>query len=489
MISGQQALRQIEAAAGKIRGQENELQTALTQAAERGERLRADRIEAFKQLAAIRLDALRGQSLISDLDAAERRALDQIAETERELSRLGSERARLETARATADQQRHPSADNLASALAALEDLQARVEPVVRQQPAWLAQKKAVEAAQAIADESDKKAKGAEADLESKRKPYEADPLFMYLWNRKFSTSDYKSGFFVRFWDRKVAALVNYPDARANYAMLNEIPTRLRAHAQRQVDEVANQNGKLGEIELAALRAAGSGAAEERVATARTSAKSAEDALMAAEAAIAALDARQGEFTRSRTDAAFNRAVDFVASADAQETIQELYREARQTPTRDDDMIVARIEKIDAELTRAEDEMSGLRRKAQDVAGRRVEVERERDSFRKRGWDNPYGQVSNEGLLGDVLGNLIKGAIQGAVLGGVLKDGYRERRPRADTGFGGKGGFNFPLPPLGGDSDGGGWIGGGGGGSWGGGGGGDSGGSSGGDGFTTGGSV
>ncbi len=485
MISGQQALRQIEAAAGKIRGQENELQTVLAQASERGQRLRADRIEAFKQLAAIRLDAMRGQSLISDLDAAERRALDQIAETERELSRLGTERARLDAVSEKANQQRHASADNLASALAALEDLQARVEPVARRQPDWLAQKKAVEASQAVADESNKKAKGAEADREIKRKPYEADALFMYLWNRKFNTPEYKSGFFVRFFDRKVAALVNYQDARANYSVLNEIPTRLRAHAQRRLDEVANQNAKLGEIELAALRAAGGGAAEERVAVARAAAKSAEDAFMAAEAAIAVLDAGRGEFTRSRTDSAFNRAVDLVASADTQETIQELYREARQTPTRDDDMIVARIEKIDAELERAEDEMAGLRRKAQEVAGRRGEVERERDTFRKRGWDNPYGQVSNEGLLGDVLGSLIKGAIQGAVLGSVLKDGYRERSPRADSGFGGNGGFNFPLPPLGGDS-GGGWIGGGGG-SWGGGG--DSGDGGGGDGFTTGGSI
>ena len=91
-------------------------------------------------------------------------------------------------------------------------------------------------------------------------------------------------------------------------------------------------------------------------------------------------------------------------------------------------------------------------------------------------------------MLGDGVGGLIKVAIQGAVLGRVQKDGYQERRPRADSGLGGRGGFNFRLPPLGGgsDSSGGGWIGGGGG-SWGGGG--DSGGSSGGDGFTTGGSI
>ncbi len=492
MISGQQALRQIEMAAGQIRGQENELQIAMTQAADRATRLRADRIEAFKQLAGVRLDAMRGQSLVADLDAAERRALDQLAETERELSRLGSDRARLESARATAERDRHAKADALANALAELEDLQARVEPQVREQQAWLAQKKAIEAARGVAAEADKKAKGAEADLEAKRKPYEADPLFMYLWNRKFGTSEYKASYFVKFMDRKVAALVNYLDARANYSMLNEIPTRLRGHAQRKLDDVAAQEAKLNDIELAALRAAGSGALEERVDTARKAAKASDDALMAADAAIAVLDARQGEFTKSRTDAAFNRAVDLVANADAQETIEELYREARQTPTREDDMIVARIEKIDADLARVEDEMSSLRRKAQDVAGRRMEVERERDNFRRSGRDNPYGQVSNEGMLGEVLGSLIKGAIQGAVLKDVLNDGYRERRPRANTDFGGRGGFNFPLPPIGGDS-GGGWIGGGGGwggdsgGSWGGGS--SGGGGGGGDGFKTGGSI
>lgn len=481
MITGQQALRQIERAAGEIRGQENELQTAMTQAADRATRLRAERLEAFKQLATVRLDALRGQKLAADLDAAERRALDSLADAEREMARIASERARLDGERDLAENDRHEKAEALASAMAELEDLQARIEPQVRQQPEWLAQKKIVDAAQSITVEADKKAKAAEADRDIKRKPYEADALFMYLWNRKFGTSEYKSGFFVRYFDRKVAALVKYPDARANYAMLNEIPARLRAHAQRRADEVAGHEQKLHEVELAALRAAGAEAYEERVAAARKAAADADDALMAVEASIAALDARQGEFTKSRADSVFGRAVDLVASADAQESIAELYREARQTATREDDMLVARIEQIDAAIAKAEDEMTGLRRRAQEVAGRRIEVERERDAFRRRGWDNPYGQVNNENLLGEVLGSLVKGAIQGAVLGGVLRDGYQERRPRADSGFGGNGGFTFPFP-TGDGGGGGGWIGGGGFG-------GDGGLGGGGDGFTTGGSI
>ncbi|NJK92273.1 MAG: hypothetical protein HC904_10815, partial [Blastochloris sp.] len=43
-----------------------------------------------------------------------------------------------------------------------------------------------------------------------------------------------------------VAGLVKYPDARANYAILTEIPVRLRAHAD---DLSRRKDGLAGEIE------------------------------------------------------------------------------------------------------------------------------------------------------------------------------------------------------------------------------------------------
>lgn len=463
MISGQQALRFIEQAAGTIRGQENELHIALQQVAAKAARLRTERAEAFKQLATVRLDALRAEKIAADLDAAERRALDLIAESESETARIATERARLEGERAKAETDRHARADDLAQVLQALENLQASVEPGVRTQADWRAQHEAVARAKAVADEAEKKAQTAEEDLAQKRKPYEADPLFMYLWRSGFGGPQYKSGFFVRFFDRMVANLVRYADARPNYAMLNEIPARLLEHARRCAQEIDAEKAKLAAIELAALRAAGSAELEARVASARKAAASADNALMSAEAAIAALDARHGEFNKTRAESAYESAVEALAKADGQETIAELYREARQTRTRADDDLIVRIERIDADIERSESEMADLRRQAQKAAHRRADVERERDGFRRRGWDNPYGQVRNESQLSDVLGQIVKGAIQGAVLGSVLKGGYEERRPRADTDFGGSGGFSFPFPSGdgGGDNSGGGWMGGG----------------------------
>lgn len=86
---------------------------------------------------------------------------------------------------------------------------------------------------------AERKAAQAETDLEQKRKPYEADPLFMYLWKRGFGTPRYRAIPLVRYLDRKVARLVGFDDARRNYAVLIELPVRLREHADQLRTELA----------------------------------------------------------------------------------------------------------------------------------------------------------------------------------------------------------------------------------------------------------
>ncbi|HEV2559996.1 MAG TPA: hypothetical protein VGU45_15355 [Microvirga sp.] len=85
----------------------------------------------------------------------------------------------------------------------------------------------------ATARAAHEKAAQAEADREEKRRPYEADPLFMYLWRRRYGTRDYAAGPFVRYFDRKVAHHIGYEAARVNYALLLALPDRLREHATR----------------------------------------------------------------------------------------------------------------------------------------------------------------------------------------------------------------------------------------------------------------
>jgi hypothetical protein len=503
MISGRDALATIEQTIAKARSNEGQLDAALRSAEEEAARLRADRSAAFRQLARIRLDAFVQEgpeqpALIQQLDNAERRALDLVKDRSFELKQQAVTRKSLFDVVQTTEAERHKRAEVLEQALAGLEGVRRAAEPKIRASAAWKAQQAKIAAAETIADESDKKAKQAEDDRITKGKPYEEDPLFMYLWKAKFGTAEYEARFLTKFFDRMIARKVGYPDARANYSMLNEIPLRLREHAERRKLAIETERQGLAQAESAALSEVGAGDLVAKVEKAR-------QALIEVERDLSGKKRKLEEFetetAAAAEDPAYEQAISILAEADSREDVRELYADASCTRTKDDDKAVRQIEGIEQKLAKAEGQIDQIRAEARDLARRRADIERERDNFRNRGYDNPYGGFKNEGMLGSILGGLLQGAVQGAILRDALKDGYRQR----DNPWGGGNSSgsvfgpwtapnNSPTPP----SSGGQWVppwldggssGGGGGGSWGGGG--DSGGSGGGggDGFSTGGGV
>jgi hypothetical protein len=403
-----------------------------------------------------------------------------------------------------AETQRHSRAEQLEHALAGLESIRKASQSKIRASSVWKEQMEKITVAEKIAEESEKKTVLSEQDREIKRKPYESDPLFMYLWNAKFNLTDYTGGFIAKFFDRMIAKKIGYSDARANYSMMNEIPLRLREHAERRKQAVLVEKQNLVKAENEALRGIGAGDLVAKVESARQELIETESQLSARKQALQEFETA---IAAGAEDPAYEHAVAILAEADAREDIRELYREASQTLTKDDEKIVKQIEKIEAKLAKTEAEIEQTRAEARDIARRRAQIEQERDHFRRRGYDNPYGGFQNDSLLGQILGGILQGSIQGGILRDALRDGYRQRdNPwNRDTTTSGSifGPWtvpdNSPTPPQssggqwvppwldGGSSgdSGGGWLGGGGdsgGGSWGGGGG-DSGG-----GFSTGGS-
>src|SRR5215203_244122 len=232
MISGRQALATIEQAVVRSRDEEAHISRALQAAADETARLRMERMEGFRELARLKLDPVTGKDVLGEIDRAERRALNILAERRETLARITEQRRAAELAEQEAERERHQRAAALEDALKAVEELRTKAEAETRVSEDWAGQRAKVQEQAAIAAKAEEKAANAEADRDEKRRPYESDPLFMYLWRRKFGTADYRAGFLARYFDRKVARLVGYDKARANYAMLNEIPIRLREHAK-----------------------------------------------------------------------------------------------------------------------------------------------------------------------------------------------------------------------------------------------------------------
>src|SRR4051794_38454745 len=171
---------------------------------------------AFRELARHKLDAIRQGGVIRTLDTAERQALDLLAQRRQALERLMERRAAAQAVKDREAAERHAKSAAPEEALKPIADLRQQVEAQVRASPAWAAQRARIENAPAIADEAEKKPAQADADREAKRKPYETDPLVMYLWRKKFGPAEDQSGPLVRFFDRRVARLVGYDKARAN---------------------------------------------------------------------------------------------------------------------------------------------------------------------------------------------------------------------------------------------------------------------------------
>ena len=133
----------------------------------------------------------------------------------------------------------------------------------------------------------------------------------------------------------------------------------------------------------------------------------------------------------------YRDAVELLATADAQETLQALYREATATPAPEDDAIVRRIEATDDAIRRAAGEMDGIRARLRELAQRRAAIERERDVFRQQGYDRPYGRFDNGSTIGNVLGGILGGVIGGAVLRETLNGGFHREQSPWDSDFGG----------------------------------------------------
>ncbi|MDK9695714.1 MAG: hypothetical protein OEL76_04925 [Siculibacillus sp.] len=452
MISGRDALLQIENAIAGIRDDENRLDATLASATQEAERLRFEQAEAYRALARVRLDALAGATVSGTLDRAERHALKVLAEKRAALEEIVQRRASATRSLQKAQADRHAIAGRLEDVIGRMDAFRAKTEARLASDPAWLAAAEKVAAAEEVARKADAKADQAERDRVEKGAPYESDALFMYLWANGFGTSKYSAGSFVRFFDRKVAKVCGFIEARPNYAMLLEIPLRLREHADRKAAAVAEVAATRTAIERAALEVDGIGALEAEFAAVKAEIDAGNAGIATVQADLAALDAGHGALVGG-DDPEIARALEGVAASLASTDIRTLWAQAYETPTPEDEKIVQRIEEYGRSIGRAEREVAETRGTIREVSRRRAELEATQERFRRSGYDRPGVTFNNESMLGNVIGGIIGGIISSPELWKVILGGYQAPHRRSGDTFGGGGWWS-------GGDDGGSWGGG-----------------------------
>ena len=437
MMSGREALSSIERAILDLRSEENRLAAMLQSATEEALQLHSRKAENFKALAAIELDSLARDQVAGELDAVERRATGLLERRRQRLAEAAERRSKT-LDEATAAQTEH--AKWAASAEAArnrIDELTARVETRVKSTPDWVTQQERVAQARATAKAAADKAAQSEGDRKSKGKPYESDPLFMYLWRSEYGTPRYHVGPIRRYFDGKVATLVGYDSARANYRLLTEIPLRLRQHADRLAEEANAQLAKRTAIERRALEAEGVVALESDLDAAEKNLTQTDERLSRAKAELNKLDADRATANDETGDPDYRQALEILSERLSREDLGELYRKALGTPNPDDDRIVKSLQEQERAIAQTNSQVQQIRRAAIELAKKRAELEQSRSRFQQAGYDDPLGGFVNGALIGTILGGILNGSRSSGTLDHVFNDGFR-RRP-AGGGFGGMG--------------------------------------------------
>ena len=412
-LSGPDALKSLDDALRDIRREEDDIAKRLAKSAELIAKIREGESELFRQLAAIRLESSTQDELSGQLTKAERDARDALKRHQKELAAAEADLKAKDKQIARLATERTATADKAAAHEAELKALADKVAGTTAASPEYIEKRKQADELVHVAEEAMRKTLQAESDQEEKGKPYRDDPLFMYLWERGYGTKTYRANNLITALDRWVAGLVRYPEARPNFAMLNEIPMRLREHAERQKEKAEAAVAEVVALEEAAVDAAGG--------------KPIRDALEAAINRIEAIDQEMVELEDARdeaaqaqrelaqgSDPAFADAVSTLATSLGRADIQTLLAEARATRTHEDDAIVKQIDDARSRVTEEEEETRDLKARLKTLAARRRELEDIQFEFKKQGYDRPQSTFREDKLVGDLLTDFLRGGISAA---------------------------------------------------------------------------
>ncbi len=472
MISGRQTLGSIEAA---LREQQAKIKQAENKLTDLGDqRLEIDKttVENLRTLARQRVDFIASGSVLSAFDESESRVMQLLKQRRQKALELDQQIARHEAQQETLQQQRGSQADRLEQATTALDEAEARTQERLDNDPAYREQRKKAREADRIAIHADEKATRSEQEQEEKGQSYRDDPLFTYLWDRKYGTSEYHANPLARWLDGRVAKRIGYTDAHTNYKRLREIPLRLREHAERSKQRAESEYQRLKDIDQLARVEDGVVALEDAMKAEQQLLDDIDKHITESDAEHQALLERKQRFAVGR-DKSYQAVVDYLSSEMSRDDLRELRQEALATPYPEDDMIVNQMLDTEGERQSLERSIDAVEKSLQLHNQRLQELEEMRKEFKRRRYDNPRAAYADGAMIGMVLNNVLNGAMQSDSLWDVLNQQQRHKTGRSNPHFG-SGGFGRGTVWGGGFSRGGGGIGGrglGGGGIFGGGGG------------------
>ncbi|MGI9480002.1 MAG: hypothetical protein ACR2PI_25095 [Hyphomicrobiaceae bacterium] len=453
--SGRETLANIEQTIEDLRAKERALHDALETITESRSKQIEQRLAAYRELAEVRTRHAISDGVIDEADRLSTRVANLLIARQKTVAELKSRLAKADDERATLIRARKALADRIEKLEVVLDKLALDARQQLTGDADYRHDLKAAENVAAIHAKAAEKAERAETDRVNKGRAYETDRLFMYLWRRKYATGSYRpSGLFARVtrWlDGVVADHIGFHDARANYAVLNEIPVRLKAHVDGLAADLKAKRERVEARETAKIREIAGADVPRQLREARVAETQNQQAVEEVSAELSDVGEQLNKYAEGQ-DPAFAKAVEMSAEFLGQERTTRLMQLARETKSPSDDEIAARIARLDRQIAKAAKDIDAKTQELEKLFEKRDELVRIAADFRRAHYDDPASIFRGNDVGTVLLEELIRGAIDGADYWARARrrqswrrrpaDPYRrsENFPPFDDLFGGSGG-------------------------------------------------
>ena len=444
-ITGPEALRVLEEALRDIRREEDEIAKRAARGAEVLLKHFAQEAALYRLLGERRFDPEERQTqdrLVAEISSKVETAISRyeagfadaeaaVQHAEADLSRGNAERSALQS-----EASRHDAELSTHVAVA---------RPRLGSDAGYAAKVAAARDLAATAEAAICKAETSEAERAAKLEPYRSDALFTYLSDRFYGTAQYASRGVFAALDARLAQLIGYDRAAAVHRSINELPLRLREHAERLQEKAREAAAEIASMESSAIDSVGG--------------RSAREAIEALAPQIDALD-KENVVLQDRRDAAIAARTDLARGSsplyasvfeDLRELLgrpqlRQLLMTVRDEPRAEDTEVVAQLDDL---AQRVKDETAEAEEYAEHLevlASRRRDLEDIQYEIRQRGFDNPHARFSDDRLVQDGLNEFVRGSLSAP----GYWDRWRQSQSWTAPGYGGPGGGwgRLPSPPT-----------------------------------------
>ncbi len=439
MITGRQVLASVDQALNETYGKVNSVETQIEEINRKLRDDQAARAENYKELARIRLGILADHGIVQHLDDVEKQVIALLSQRQQAYESLLEQIKDAENNLQAIEDEREQQAQQLETAAAAVDSAEAKTQKRLDAEPAYQKQRALTEDAERKAQHAHEKAVRSDEERQSKGQAYQQDVLFMYLWDRHYGLPEYKVNPLVRWLDGKVARLIGFADARANYSRLNEIPERLHEHAKSLERVAIEQFDALKALDTRARETDGIPALEQKLGDEQAILDSIDERIDQARQDLQSLINQKAKFAAS-DDEYSNKAIHYLATEYQRDDLMELRRDAMMTPFPDDDIIVSRLITDEANQRELEASISGLREMIKQNQNQLDELETLRRDFKRNRFDHPGSTFSDKAMILMMLGQLVNGMMDRRTFWKVLKQQQHYRPQYSDPTFG-SGGF------------------------------------------------